>query len=698
MNDHNLTLLNHNLKLINLVHPSFLWALLLLAIPVIVHLFNLRKYKKEYFSNTNLLKSILSETQKTSMLKKRLLLAARMLAMLFIILAFVQPLFNNKQPGQVSGQPIISIYIDNSYSMEAPAGQLRAIEDVKQKALDIIKLTENQGMYQVLTNDFIGNQLQLLPYSEAKEAIRSIQISPNRKTANEIWEKQIKTTQSNTSDRKVFYWLSDFQKNQFDKINQIEDFPLTCIPVKHSEKRNIYIDSAFIFSPVIKLNEDVKIIYKIHKSGDDKTDKSLVTLMLNDVVKTRKEIVWGSQFSLTDTLTMKVVSKDWQYLKLSISDPSISFDNEYFFSFYIASKPYISMINGDVDQKFIVNALKADDNFEVHNFQNIDLSIEEVKNSNLIILNQLAQLNQAEKINEWLKGNKNIAIFLPSVVSINSYKSAMNTLGLQPISAYEHKSVRIKQFNLQDPILKDVFSQIDKLSDLPSFSFYYGLSGYSKRAKEVLISYDNGAPFLLRYSRLGEGSLYLFTGSIAASQSDFVYSSIFAPLMYKMGVAAASFQLNSYFLRSSSSLIFPMSEKNTDRVYSITGKNIKVIPPQRKIGNQLHCQLHESITESGFYKVENSEGKAIYQLALNHQRGESRMEFLDAGELKDALGYKNLEVDNGNASYLNNLKSITGINLWKLWVLLALLFLVLEMVIVLFWDKANKWTKPNNQY
>jgi preprotein translocase subunit SecG len=70
---------------------------------------------------------------------------------------------------------------------------------------------------------------------------------------------------------------------------------------------------------------------------------------------------------------------------------------------------------------------------------------------------------------------------------------------------------------------------------------------------------------------------------------------------------------------------------------------------------------------------------------------------LEAGELEDALGYKNLEVDNGNASYLNNLKSITGINLWKIWVLLALLFLVLEMVIVLFWDKANQWTKPNNQ-
>lgn len=676
-----------------MVHPSFLWALLLLVIPVIVHLFNLRKYKKEYFSNTNLLKSILSETQKTSKLKKRLLLVARMLAMLFVILAFVQPLFNNKQAGQGSGQPIVSVYIDNSYSMEAPAGQLKAIEDAKQKALEIIKSTENQGLYQILTNDFIGNQLQLLPYLEAKEAIRAIQISSNRKTANEIWEKQIKTTQMNSSERKAFYWLSDFQKNQFDKINQITDFPLTCIPITHNEKRNIYIDSAFIYSPTIKLNEDVKIIYKIHKSADDKTDKSLVTLTLNDAVKARKEILWGSQNTLTDTLTMKLVSKDWQYLKLSISDPSISFDNEYFFSFYIAPKPYITMINGASDQKFIVNALKADDNFEVHNFQNIDLSVDEIKNSNLIILNQLAQLNQAEKINEWLKANKNIAIFLPSAASNASYNLAMNSLGLQSIAVYEQKSVRIKQFNLQDPILQDVFSQLDKLSDLPSFSAYYGLSGYSQRAKEVLISYDNGAPFLIRYSRLGEGSVYLFTGSIAASQSDFVYSSIFAPLMYKMGAAASSFQLNSYFIGSSSSVIIPIAEQSADRVFSITGENIKVIPPQRKIGNQLHCQLHESIAESGFYRVENAEGKAIYQLALNHQRGESRMEFLEASEVKDALGYKNLEVDSGNASYLKNLKSITGLNLWKLWVLLALLFLGLEMVIVLFWDKVNKWNK-----
>jgi len=94
--------------------------------------------------------------------------------------------------------------------------------------------------------------------------------------------------------------------------------------------------------------------------------------------------------------------------------------------------------------------------------------------------------------------------------------------------------------------------------------------------------------------------------------------------------------------------------------------------------------------ESGFYSVENSDGAKIYQLALNHKRAESQMEFMDEGEIQDALGNKNIEVDSGNASYLASLKAISGVNLWKLWVILALLFLLTEMAIVLFWDSFHR--------
>lgn len=671
-----------------MVHPSFLWALLLLAIPVIVHLFNLRKYKKEYFSNTSLLKTILSETQKTSKLKKRLLLASRLLAMFFIILAFVQPLFDTKNSGKGSGQPIMSIYIDNSYSMESPSGQIKALDDAKQKAQELLKSTENQGLYQILTNDFYGNQLQLLTYPEAKEAIKSIEISSSRKTSNEIWEKQIKTTSSNSSERKAFYWLSDFQKNQFDKLNQISDYSLNCIPILHNEKRNIYIDTAFIYSTVIKTNQDIKIIYRIRKSEDDQSSKSLVTLTINEDVKTRNEVVWGNQNSLTDTLTVKLVSNDWQLLKLNISDPTISFDNEYFFTFYLSPKPYISLIGGSADQRFITNALKADDNFDVHSFGDLNLSSDEIRNTNLIVVNQLNQISNVEKMNEWLRANKHIAIFLPGEMNAAAYNSSFASLGLQSIAELSQTPVRMKQFNLQDPTLQNIFTQVDQLTDLPNFSSFYNLTGYSQRAKEVLISLDNGAPFLIKYSRLGEGNIYLFTANISSSKSNFVFSSLFAPLMYKLGASASSFQLNSYFIDTDNSIIIPIATQSEDKVFKIVGNDINVIPPQRKIGNTLQCQLHESVSQSGFYGLESGNGEKIYQLALNHKRQESAMNFMNPSEIEAALGYENLEIDSGNSSYLEKLKAFTGVNLWKLWVMLALFFLLAEMAIVLFWEKV----------
>ena len=670
-----------------MVHPAFLWALLFLAIPVIVHLFNLRKYKKEYFSNTSLLISILSETQKTSKLKKRLLLASRILAAFFIILAFVQPLFNTKNSGKESGQPIMSIYIDNSFSMESPSGQMKALEEAKQKALELLKSTENQGLYQILTNDFYGNQLQLLTYPEAKEAIKSIKISSSRKSANEVWEKQMKTAGSNSSERKAFYWLSDFQKNQFNKLNQLSDDPLTCIPIIHNKKRNIYIDTAFIYSHVIKTNQDIKIVYRIRKSEDDQSIKSLVTLTINEAIKARKEVVWGNKNSLMDTLTVKIVSKDWQFLKLSISDPSISFDNEYFFTFYLSPKPYISLIGSSADQRFISNALKADDNFDIHSFVDMNLSTEEIGNSNLIVINQLDRLPYVEKMQEWLRVNKNIVLFLPEEINMATYNASLTSLGLQSIAEQSQTPVRMKQFNFQDPTLQNIFTQVDQLSDLPNFSSFYNLSGYSQRAKEVLISFDNGAPFLIKYSRLGEGNIYLFTANVASSKSNFVFSSVFAPLMYKLGASASSFQLNSYFIGSANSITIPIVAQSDDKVYKIVGDHINVIPPQRKIGNTLQCQLHESISESGFYGLVGANGQKIYQLALNHKRQESEMNFMNPNEIQNALGYKNLEIDTGNSSYLEKLKAFAGVNLWKLWVILALFFLLVEMAIILFWEK-----------
>lgn len=59
------------------IYPSFLWALLFTAIPIIIHLVNLRRHQTVYFSNVNFLKKVKKETQRKSKLKQLLILCSR---------------------------------------------------------------------------------------------------------------------------------------------------------------------------------------------------------------------------------------------------------------------------------------------------------------------------------------------------------------------------------------------------------------------------------------------------------------------------------------------------------------------------------------------------------------------------------------------------------------------------------------------
>ena len=54
------------------LYPTFLWALTALAIPVILHLFYFRRFKKVYFTNVRFLKEVKDETSMRSKLRNLL--------------------------------------------------------------------------------------------------------------------------------------------------------------------------------------------------------------------------------------------------------------------------------------------------------------------------------------------------------------------------------------------------------------------------------------------------------------------------------------------------------------------------------------------------------------------------------------------------------------------------------------------------
>jgi hypothetical protein len=134
-------------------HPELLYFLFVLVIPILVHLFQLRRFKKEYFTNVQFLKELSIQTRKSSKIKKWLLLITRLLLLAALITAFAQPFFKAKESKNNSNE--MYIVLDNSYSMQAKGNKGELLKRAIQELLE--NTTDNQTFSLITNNESYWN-------------------------------------------------------------------------------------------------------------------------------------------------------------------------------------------------------------------------------------------------------------------------------------------------------------------------------------------------------------------------------------------------------------------------------------------------------------------------------------------------------------------------------------------------------------
>ena len=151
-------------------YPAVLYFLFILIIPILVHLFNLQKFKKIEFTNVQFLKKISLETRKNSKLKKLLILATRILSFTALIFTFSQPYFGGKK---IEGNRLNYIYLDNSESLNTNGNNGNLL---KIAAQDIIENSPEDERYSLLTNDNFNINISK---KELVESLKNIRYSNN---------------------------------------------------------------------------------------------------------------------------------------------------------------------------------------------------------------------------------------------------------------------------------------------------------------------------------------------------------------------------------------------------------------------------------------------------------------------------------------------------------------------------------------
>ena len=151
--------------------PEILWGLVALAIPIALHLLQLRRFRRVAFSNVSFLKDVQKETQSRHRLRNLLILLARLLAFACLIVAFADPMLVPEDASDVSARQSVSVYLDTSPSMMASGEVGSLLQEAKQKASALVEAFDETAQFHVFASDFDGQDQRFVTQNEALERI-----------------------------------------------------------------------------------------------------------------------------------------------------------------------------------------------------------------------------------------------------------------------------------------------------------------------------------------------------------------------------------------------------------------------------------------------------------------------------------------------------------------------------------------------
>lgn len=674
------------------VYPVFLFALFAIVIPIIIHLFNFRRFKKIYFPNVQFLKNIKQETQSKSKLKHLLILLSRILAIAALVIAFAQPYIPLSNMGVNLKQKAISIYIDNSFSMEAIGKNGSLLDEAKRQAAELVSAYNASDEFQLLTNDFEGKHQRLLNRDEFIEQMQEVMISPSVRTVSEVYLRQQNALSvSNTSEKQI-YMLSDFQKSNsdFNKINNTTT-ALNLIPIKASQINNLYIDTCWFYSKVHQLNQTDKLFVRVKNTSDKAMENISIKLFINEKQKALGSINIAAHSETEITLPFTNSETGIQNCSVALIDYPIVFDDKFYFSFSVVEKIHALSINDDKESSYLKSLFSKDSSITLENSSDKKLNYSTIPHNSFIILNELKTVSSglAQELTKFVSKGGSVLIFPSSQADINSYKSFLLSMQSSYLEVLDTANIKVDKINLTHPIYSDVFEKIPDNMELPTAFSHFRLSKNTKSTQDFLLRLQNG-DFFLSEQQYEKGKLYLCVSGLSATYSNFAKQAIFVPTLYKIALYSVPSYKLFYIIGQDDAIEvnnISITGENVFKIKSIDEKtNFSFIPEHRIINGNINVMVHNQIANAGLYLLQLSE-KTLMGLAYNYNRKESDMQFLSEEEMDKTLKvsqigkYKILNSENDTLK-----KTIMEMNqgkkMWKSFLILTLLFLAAEVALI----------------
>ena len=684
----------------NFLFPSFLYALSAISIPILIHLFNFRRYKKLYFSNVRFLQEVVQESRSRSRLKHWLVLLCRILAVAFLVFAFAQPYIPNKQGATTAGTKSVSIFIDNSFSMNAVNQNGTLLEDAKSKASQIAQSLNAADKVQLISQDFDEAQERWLNKDEFLEELKGLKTSPFSRLLPEVLQRQQENLEHSGTPVKEAFVISDFQKSVSDVANfhANTDISTDFIPEVAETKNNVSIDSCWFTSPVHIPGKAEVLMVKLTNYSTAAVNNGPIKLVLNGEEKALSSFNIEPMGSTTITMSFIPGKEKIEQGELKINDYPITFDDELYFSFRLSASIPVLWLHAENDKAnpYLHSLFGKDSLFTFSDVTASHLDYSTLPRYRLIILDNIASVTSGmgNELAKYVSNGGNLIVIPPvSGIDINSYRDFLSSVNSSYYEKLDTAHQKVDKLNYESHIYSEVFERKQHPNmDLPVVNKHYVISHTTRALSENIMKLENGDDFLDLF-HYNKGNIYLLSVALNDDYSNFQRHAIYVPTMYNIGLYSSPNAPLYYTLGDIQPIEAPNINLPQNVFFKIQGDKdtLSILPERRTVNDNTFLFLHSQLTQSGNFKLMAGDS-LVSGISFNYNRRESDIRCIAATDMESTYskaGLKNFSVIPSTSSSIPNLLAEVnrGKYYWKYCILLALLFLATEEALLRLWKE-----------
>jgi hypothetical protein len=704
------------------LNPFVLFALAAAAVPVLLHLLNLRKLRTVEFSSVRFLK----ELQKTSMrrlrLRQILLLVLRTLLIVAVVMAFSRPALRVRlggfgAPGASSTMIII---LDDSPSMNVRDERGTAFTRAAQTASRLIDIAaDGDRLYLVPLSELrAGNPLPAPRTAEsAREALGRMTPSPVSVPLGEALASLRPLLSSSPDANREVMFVGDGQATQLVPApspapgsapdTRTKIFLCSSPPLR---RENTGVTGGEILTRILTDKKPVRFRPLIRNTGDQPVRESVVSLTSDGARVAQQSADVPPRGEVRPVFSFMVKRRGILGCSVQIEDDAFESDNVYAFVLEIPEHIAVLLTGPDArSTRLAALALTlGGDSLLAGHLSALQITNPELPSSDLSRIDVIVMcgfdgitLPAARSVARFVNEGGGLILF-PGGTAPSRDGALFRELGLPPpsgtpVTAAAGSFLSFSSVDYAHPLFEGLFDvrrgggkpEVESPRILKSLPFSAGEKGTR------VIGLTDGNAFLVDYGA-GSGRVLLFAVEAGTGWSDFPLKGVFAPLLHR-GIAYTGSRATPHpSLAPGDPLKFSLRLRTfTDRdTYTITSPegDVQKVVPEFQGGAGTATFSGGTAREAGVYRLSRG-GRGpgehagdLAALAVNISPGESDLrtatnDDIEKFRLGAGIPPGQIYTTPPEQAAETVRQARYGLELWKDFVVLAALLAVAEMAV-----------------